>query len=100
MVVTTPTTARVALIAVDGLTREILESQPDLVSALPYIASLSTVPGNSTAERWASLGTGVPTEHHGVRSIEGVRFRGGAHVLQRISSGDFVLMTLAPRLGI
>ncbi len=100
MVVTTPTTARVALIAVDGLTREILESQPDLVSALPYIVPISTVPGNSTTERWASLGTGVSTEHHGVRSIEGVRFHGGSHVLQRISPGDFVLMTLAPRLGI
>lgn len=100
MVVTTPTTTRVALIAVDGLTREILESRSDLVKALPHIASLGTVPGNSTAERWASIGTGVPTEHHGVRSIEGVRFRGGSHVLQRISPGDFVLMTLAPRLGI
>jgi hypothetical protein len=100
MVVTTPTTNRVALIAVDGLTREILESQPDLVSALPYIASIGAVPGNSTAERWASLGTGVPTEQHGVRSIEGVRFHGGSHVLQRISPVDFVLMTLAPRLGI
>jgi hypothetical protein len=100
MVVTTPTTKRIALIAVDGLTREILESQPDLVSALPYIAPIGAVPGNSTAERWASLGTGVPTEHHGVRSIEGVRFHGGSHVLQRISPGDFVLMTLAPRLGI
>ncbi len=100
MVVTTPTTTRVVLIAVDGLTREILESQPDLKSALPYIASMATVPGKSTTERWASLGTGVPTEHHGVRSIEGVRFRGGSHVLQRVSPGDFVLMTVAPRLGI
>jgi hypothetical protein len=100
MVVTTPTKTRVVLIAVDGLTREILDSRPELTRALPHVASIATVPGNSTAERWASLGTGVPTEHHGVRSIEGVRFRGGAHVLQRISPGDFVLLTLAPRLGI
>jgi hypothetical protein len=100
MVVTTPTTRRVVLIAVDGLTHEILESRPDLVKALPYVTPIGTVPGNSTAERWASIGTGTPTEHHGVRSIEGVRFRGGSHVLQRISPGDFVLMTLAPRLGI
>ena len=100
MVVTTPTTARVALIAVDGLTREIFDSQPDLVSALPYVVPIGSVPGNSTAERWASLGTGVPTEHHGVRSIEGVRFRGGSHVLQRISPSDFVLMTFATPLGI
>lgn len=100
MVVTTPTAARVALIAVDGLTREILESQPELVRALPHITSIRAVPGNSTAERWASLGTGVPTEQHGVRSIEGIRFRNGSHVLQRVSPGDFVLMTLAPSLGI
>ncbi|MDP9193338.1 MAG: alkaline phosphatase family protein [Acidobacteriota bacterium] len=100
MVVTTPTTRRVVLIAVDGLTHEILESRPDLASALPYVAPIGTVPGNSTAERWASIGTGTPTVHHGVRSIEGVRFRGGAHVLQRISPVDFVLMTLAPSLGI
>jgi Type I phosphodiesterase / nucleotide pyrophosphatase len=97
MVVTTPTTARVALIAVDGLTHEILQSRPDL---LPHVARIQPIPGSSTTERWASLGTGVRTEHHGVRAIEGVRFRGGAHVLQRISRGDFVLMTLAPLTGV
>jgi hypothetical protein len=100
MVVTKPTTTRIAFIAVDGLTREILESQPDLKSALPYVTPISALPSHSTAERWASLGTGVPTEHHGVRAIEGVRFRGGSHVLQRISRSDFVLMSLAPTLGI
>lgn len=93
MVVTTPTSQRIALIAVDGLTHEILQSRPDL---LPNITPIASIPGTSTTERWASLGTGVPTEQHGVRAIEGVRFRGGAHVLQRISRGDFVLMTLAP----
>jgi hypothetical protein len=35
-----------------------------------------------------------------VRAIEGVRFRGGRHVLQRISRGDFVLMNAAPLLGV
>ena len=93
MVVTTPTSRRIALIAVDGLTHEILQSRPNV---LPNVTAIQPIPGTSTTERWASLGTGVPTEHHGVRAIEGVRFRGGAHVLQRISRGDFVLMTLAP----
>lgn len=97
MIVTTPTTARVALIAIDGLTHEILQSRPAL---LPHVHAIRTLPGNSTTERWASLGTGVPTEQHGVRAIEGVRFRGGAHVLQRISRGDFVLMQVAPRIGV
>ncbi|MFL6245118.1 MAG: alkaline phosphatase family protein [Thermoanaerobaculia bacterium] len=93
MVVTAPTSQRIALIAVDGLTHEILQSRPNV---LPHMTAIAAIPGTSTTERWASLGTGVPTEQHGVRAIEGVRFRGGAHVLQRISRSDFVLMTLAP----
>lgn len=99
MVVTTPTSTRIALIAVDGLTHEILQSRPDLARTFPNAAAVSNLPGDSTTERWASLGTGVRTEAHGVRAIEGVRFRGGSHILQRISRGDFVLMQLAPLLG-
>ena len=100
MVVTTPTSRRVALIAVDGLTFDIVQSRPDLASALPHIAAVQPIPGASTTERWASLGTGVPTEAHGVRAIEGIRFSGGSHVIQRISRGDFVLMGLAPLVRI
>jgi hypothetical protein len=100
MVVTTPTARRIALIAVDGLTYDILASRPELTRMFPVVARAEAVPGDSTTERWASLGTGVRTEQHGVRAIEGVRFRGGAHVLQSISRSDVVLMTLAPRLGI
>ncbi|HYC93536.1 MAG TPA: alkaline phosphatase family protein [Thermoanaerobaculia bacterium] len=99
MIVTAPTSAKVALIAVDGLTHEILQSRPDLARTFPNAAAVSILPGDSTTERWASLGTGVRTEAHGVRAIEGVRFRGGTHVLQRISRGDFVLMGVAPLLG-
>ncbi len=98
MVVTTQTTARVALIAVDGLTYEILQSRPDLLRAVPHVARVSTLPGDSTAERWASLGTGVRTDAHGVRAIEGVRFRGATHLLQRISRGG--LRADARRAGI
>jgi len=82
------------------LTEELLRSRPELTATLPFISHVGSIPGSSTTERWASLGTGVNTEHHGVRAIEGVRFRGGSHVLQRISRGDFVLMTLAPLVGI
>jgi len=99
MVVMTPTRERVALIAVDGLTNEILQSRPDLVAALRPTAVLP-IAGESTTERWASLGTGVPTSAHGVRAIEGVRFRGGRHILQRVSRGDVVLMRAAPLLRI
>lgn len=100
MVVTAPTTAQVALIAVDGLTYDIFRSRLDLARELPSQLQVSAIRGDSTTERWASLGTGVPTEHHGVRAIEGVRFRGGRHVLQTISPSDFMLMSLAPALGI
>ncbi len=100
MVVTTPTTARVALIAVDGLTYEIFRSRPDLFRTLPVVAPLHPIQGASTTERWASLGTGVPMDAHGVRAIEGVRFKGGRHILQRVSRGDFVLMRGAPAVRI
>lgn len=100
MVVTSPTSSRIALIAVDGLTQEILASRPDLARTFPHATAVSPLDGDSTAERWASLGTGVRTEAHGVRAIEGVRFRGTSHILQRISRNDVVLMRMAPLLGI
>ena len=100
MVVTSPTSAHVALIAVDGLTHEILQSRPDLLRAVPHVSGVRALPGDSTTERWASLGTGVRTDAHGVRAIEGVRFLGAAHLLQRISRADFVLMQAAPALRI
>ena len=96
MVVTTPTSSRIALIAVDGLTHEILQSRPELARALPHVSAVPSLHTGSTTERWASIGTGVRTEDHGVRAIEGVRYLGSTHVLQRISRGDFVVMTLAP----
>jgi hypothetical protein len=99
MVVVSQTTSRVALVAVDGLTNEILQSRPDLAQLLSSTA-LPTIAGASTTERWASLGTGVPTTAHGVRAIEGVRFRGGRHILQRVSRSEVVLMTAAPLLRI
>jgi len=98
MIVTSPTTRRVALIAVDGLTYELYQTHP--IRVLPMSAPAAPIPGASTTERWASIGTGVPTEAHGVRAIEGVRFRFGRHVLQRLSRGDVVLHDLAPFLGI
>lgn len=97
-VVTTPTTARVALIAVDGLTADILRTRPDLAFASTY--AVAPLRGGSTTERWASLGTGVKTYLHGVRALEGVRLRGGRHVLQSVSHADVVLLDLAEALGL
>jgi hypothetical protein len=99
-VVTTPTSARVALVAVDGLTYDILHARPDLAVALPSACAAAPLHGGSTTERWASIGTGVPASLHGVRAVEGVRLRGGRHLLQSVSHEDVVLRELAPRLGL
>jgi hypothetical protein len=56
------------------------------------------MPGSSSTERWASVGTGVPTGIHGVRAVDGVRFLNGRHVLQSVSPADFVLRHLAALL--
>lgn len=96
MVVTSPQSRNIALVAVDGLTDEILASRPELGRILGVVTSVPPAPGESATERWASVGTGVKTEAHGVRAIEGIRFRGGGHVLQRVSRFDFALLALAP----
>ncbi|HYS55795.1 MAG TPA: alkaline phosphatase family protein [Thermoanaerobaculia bacterium] len=90
-VVTTPRMVRVALIAVDGLTFEIARTR-----TFPALQAIATVPGNSTTERWASVGTGVPPRMHGVHAVDGVRVRGGRHLIQTLSSADVVLHDLAP----
>jgi len=96
-VVTTPVTRRLALVAVDGLTYEIFNSRPDLQRAFVNERSVTPASGTSTTERWASVGTGVPTSIHGVRAIEGVRFRGGSHIIQTISDADVPVRTLGTR---
>lgn len=97
-VVVTPTSRRLALVAVDGLTGDIASSRPILTAAFATIAPLQTVPADSTAERWASVGTGVPPAIHRVHAIEGLRLRGGGQILQAVSSRDFILRHLLPAL--
>jgi hypothetical protein len=99
-VVTTPSARRVALVAVDGLTWELFEARPALVGAFRRSNAAPPLAGDSTAERWATVGTGVPARVHGVRAIEGIRFRGGAHLLQALSRADFVLHDLAEGAGL
>lgn len=96
-VVTTPSTRRIALVAVDGLTFEIFASRADLERAFVTERSIVPVDGASTTERWASAGTGVPTRIHGVRAIEGIRFRGGSHIIQTISDADVPIRTFGTR---
>lgn len=99
-VVTTPMQRRIALVAVDGLSDEIMRSRPDLMHEFTAVEPASSIGGASTTERWASLGTGVPPELHGVRSVDGVRLKGGTQVLQSVSRADLPLRSIAPLLGI
>lgn len=98
-VVTSPTSLRVALVAVDGLTWDIYRARSDLAKALPSAYAVASLRGGSTTERWASLGTGVKTYLHGVRAVEGVRLRKGRHLLQSVSASDVVLRDLAETIG-
>ncbi len=94
-VVTTPTARRVALIAADGLTFDIFHARPDLLRDFVSVTPLPATPAGSTAERWASIGTGVPPNVHGVHAVEGIRLRGGRHLLQSPSAADVVLRNAA-----
>ena len=94
-VVTRPTTARVALIAVDGLTLDVFRAHPTLGRAFAGSAAATPTQGRSSPERWASVGTGVPPSLHGVRAVEGVRLSRTGHLLQSVSAADVVLRNAA-----
>ena len=93
-VVTSPSHARVAFIAVDGLTYELATMRAFRKLSVPPMAE------QSTTERWASVGTGVGGQLHGVHAVEGVRLRGGSHLLQSVSQSDVVLFRIAPAIGL
>jgi len=92
-VITAPTTHRIAFVAVDGLTYEVAASR-----GFPSATSIPPMQERSTTERWASVGTGAPPRLHGVHAVEGVRFRGGRHLIQTLSSVDVVLHEIAPTI--
>ena len=96
-IVTRPASERVALIAVDGLTLDVFRAHPTLGRAFAGAAAASPTPGRSSPERWASVGTGVPPSLHGVRAVEGIRLRGGRHLIQSVSAADVVLRNFAHR---
>ncbi|HXH40266.1 MAG TPA: hypothetical protein VNN08_16680 [Thermoanaerobaculia bacterium] len=99
-VVTTRTANVVTLIGVDGLTYELGRDRLSRLGVFATIAPIAPMPGASATERWASVGTGVPTALHGVRAVDGVRVRGGRHLLQSVSPVDFVLRDIAEVLGL
>jgi hypothetical protein len=93
-----PRPARVALVAVDGLSNELLAARPELSSLFRYVAPLRGGSSAPPPERWATLGTGTAAELHGVRSVEGIRLAGSRSVLQSVSRTDLLLRELAPSL--
>jgi hypothetical protein len=98
-VVTTPTRHRIALVAVDGLTFDML-SASTLRSELRAIAPCRPAEGASAAGRWATVGTGTPPQFHRVRTIAALQVAGSDHLLQRISRADFLLDQVAPLVGV
>jgi len=60
-VVTTRTPNVVTLIGVDGLTYELGRERLARLGTFSTIAPIAPMPGASATERWASVGTGVPT---------------------------------------
>jgi hypothetical protein len=82
-VLVTPTDARVALIAVDGLTLQLFRAHEGLRDSFADARPLRFPAASSIPEMWASLGTGTARELHAVRSIEGLRV--GGEILQEVS---------------
>jgi hypothetical protein len=99
-VVVTPTPYSVTLIAVDGLTYEIGRQTLSTLGVFSAVVPIAPMPGASATERWASVGTGVPAAIHGVREIDGVRFRNGRQLLQSVSPVDVVLRNVAERVSL
>jgi hypothetical protein len=87
-IVKTPHEGRLAFIAVDGLTRELFESRPELAARFRFATSARSGPPTSPAERWISIGTGTLERHHGVHSLHAVRLRGSGDILQSTSRFD------------
>ncbi|MHB9001052.1 MAG: alkaline phosphatase family protein, partial [Thermoanaerobaculia bacterium] len=98
-IVVAPSTTRLALLGVDGLSHQVLAAHPRLAAHFEVVMPTRDVPARSATERWATIGTGTPASAHGVHAIDGIRPRGAGRVLQNISRADAPLR-LAARAGI
>jgi len=99
-VVVAPSTARMVLLAVDGLSAQIFAARSDLSRLLPTTSSFPPEAFHSSAERWASIGTGTPPTLHGVETIDGVRIEGSRRMIQSVSRADVFLYGPARWLGL
>lgn len=95
------TGAKVALIAVDGLTHDIIATRKDAAAGLgTIVAAVPPGKSRSAAERWATVGTGTAPSLHGVHAIEGVRLATSGRVLQSVSRYAFAIDAIAAPLGL
>lgn len=99
-IVVNPSDARLALIAVDGLTPELLELHHRLRSAFDSVTQTSPVDRASAPSTWATVGTGVEPRLHKVRAVEGLILAGGSGIVQDLSALDFPMRALASTTGI
>lgn len=99
-VVVKPTDARIALIAVDGLTPELFALRSELSERFPHMETTGAPHAASAPEAWATIGTGTPPSLHGVRSVDGLRLFGGRRVIQNVSQLDYGLRVIAPISGL
>jgi hypothetical protein len=100
-VVVSPTTQRVALLAVDGMTWDLFAAQRPSDLALAFATPLTPYgQTHSSAERWATLGTGTRSRAHQVRAIDGIRLAGSDEVLQSVSRHDYALDGIAVWTGL
>jgi hypothetical protein len=95
-----PTRIRVALLAVDGLTSQLFRARKELSSLFATLETIPPLPLASAPERWATVGSGLSPDLHGVAAVEGVHIRGTRHLLLEVSRADVPLRIIAPALGI
>lgn len=99
-VVVSPSSAKLVLLAVDGLSAQIFEARSDLSGLLPSRSTFPPEPYHSSAGRWASIGTGTPPAIHGVETIDGVRIAGSRRMIQSVSRADLYLYGPANWVGL
>jgi hypothetical protein len=99
-IVAAQTGSRVALLAVDGLTRQLYLARPRLRDSFVADAAVAFTPSASAAERWATAGTGTRREVHQVRSVESLRLPAADRVLQQVSRFDPLATGAARRSGL
>lgn len=87
-VVVSPSSTKLVLLAVDGLSAPIFEARSELSELLPSRSTFPPEPYHSSAERWASIGTGSSPTIHGVETIDGVRIAGSRRMIQSVSRAD------------